>query len=389
MKHLFLNTLAASAGGGVTYVRNVIPYLAAESGLQVTIAVNTALRRELGSFANIEFLPLDISAGRRFWFEQRELPGLIRRAGADVLLSAGNFAIRRSPVPQALLSRNSIYLSADYYRDLRTRGEYRLWLDTHFRGFLAKRSIAWADVTIAPSQAFAEDLRRWTGKPVVAIHHGFDRAAFLSDQTPLSADVEQKLRGPQDSLKLLFVSHYNYYRNFETLIRALPALRHLMGERPVKLLLTCDLTRSDHTGAYRSQRAADLVRSLGVSDLIVELGAVPYQQLHQVYRQADAYITPAYTETFAHPLVEAMASGIPVIASDLAVHREICGNAARYFPAFDAETLARTVADVAQSGEIASSLAQAGVARSTQFSWKSHVQQILQLCKGLGGGPAA
>jgi len=34
---------------------------------------------------------------------------------------------------------------------------------------------------------------------------------------------------------------------------------------------------------------------------------------------------PAYAETFAHPLVEAMASGLPVIASDLAVHREICG----------------------------------------------------------------
>ena len=67
--------------------------------------------------------------------------------------------------------------------------------------------------------------------------------------------------------------------------------------------------------------------------MVVELGAVPYSLLHQVYRECDIYVTPAYAESFAHPLVEAMASGLPIVASDLAVHREICQDAAIYFPA--------------------------------------------------------
>ena len=53
---------------------------------------------------------------------------IIRRSHADVLLSTGNFALRQSPVPQILLSRNSVYTSPDFYRDLLARHEYRTWL---------------------------------------------------------------------------------------------------------------------------------------------------------------------------------------------------------------------------------------------------------------------
>ena len=148
---------------------------------------------------------------------------------------------------------------------------------------------------------------------------------------------------------MLFVSHYNYYRNFETLIRALPLLRQLLPNRAVTLFLTCKLSEGENPGDYRPKRPRNLVKDLGVEEMVAELGAIPYRQLHLLYGRADIYVTPAYTETFAHPLVEAMASGVPVVASDLAVHREICGEAAAYFPRFSPESLAGTVAQVAQS----------------------------------------
>jgi glycosyltransferase involved in cell wall biosynthesis len=383
MMHLFINALAASAGGGLTYVRNVLPHLEAQSDLKVTIALNSGLREEFRSFSKVEFLTPQISHAGRFWYEQSALPDLIRGCRADVLLSTGNFALRKSPVPQILLSRNSLYTSADFYRDLRSRHEYRAWLDTHLRALIAKRSIHWADITVAPSEAFAAELRRWTGAPVLAIHHGFDQENFVSDSSPLGPEVEEKLRVAEPSLKLLFVSHYNYYRNFETLIRALPMLRDQMADRRVKLLLTCNLVAGKNPGAYRPEAAAELVKKLGVSDMVVELGAIPYRQLHHVYSHADVYVTPAYTETFAHPLVEAMASGVPVIASDLPVHQEICGAAAAYFPRFSAEALAGTLAQIARSPETSRRMAAVGVGRASQFSWKTHVEKILDLCRAL------
>jgi len=380
---LFMNSLAASAGGGLTYIRNVIPHLATIPELRVTIALSPSLRQEFPDLSNIEFLELETPPAKRFWFEQSKLPGLIRRCGADVVLSAGNFALRTSPVPQILLSRNSVYTSPDFYRDLLARGEYQTWLDTRFRAALAKRSIVWADCTVAPSEAFAAELRQWTGRPVQAIHHGFDRDAFFGDSSPLAPDIERKLECGQESLRLLFVSHYNYYRNFETLIRALPLLRKLLPNRAVNLFLTCKLSAGENPGDYRPGSAAKLVRDLGVGDMVVELGAIPYRQLHLLYGRADIYVTPAYTETFAHPLVEAMASGVPVVASDLEVHQEICGEAAACFSRFSAESLAGAVARVAQSPDTLRRMAAAGAERVQTFSWKTHVEKILELCRGL------
>jgi len=378
--HVFINSLAASAGGGLTYIRNVLPQLATRPDVRVTVALPPGLKEEFGGLAKLDFLELGRSPARRFWFEQSALSGLIRSCGADVLLSTGNVALRKSPVPQILLSRNSIYTSSDYYRDLRSRHEYRAWLDTHLRAALAKRSIGWADVTVAPSEAFAAELRRWTGARVLAIHHGFDSESFTRDSTPLSAEVEEKLEAAQGALKLLFVSHYNYYRNFETLIRALPLLRDRMADRAIKLLLTTNLAAGKNPGAYRPETAAELMKKLGVSDMVLELGAVPYRQLHRLYARADVYVTPAYTETFAHPVVEAMASGVPVVASDLSVHREIGGKAALYFQRFSADELAETVAQVAQSPETSKRMAAAGVVQARQFSWKAHVEKVLELC---------
>ncbi|MBZ5722030.1 MAG: glycosyltransferase family 4 protein [Acidobacteriia bacterium] len=387
MIHLFVNGIAASAGGGLTYLRNVIPHLAERTDVYTSVAVNPALREEFGELPRVSFVSLETSGGamQRFWREQTRLASLLRSCQAQVLISAGNFALWRSPVPQILLSRNSLYTSGDFYRDLRSRGEYRMWLDTRVRGTLAKLSIHYAERTIAPSKAFADELRRWAGVPVVPIYHGFDRDLFLGDSLPLSEEVERKL-GPADgSLRLLFVSHYTYYRNFETLIRALPLLKKLLAPRRLRLTLTCEFHSKD---GYRTDVAAALLRQLDVANDVVQLGPVPYRSLSHLYQACDVYVTPAYTETFAHPLVEAMASGLPIVASDLPVHREICGSAALYFPRFSPDELAQRIMEVVSSAEVSARLADEGKRRSQSFSWSKHVGQIVALAGqliGLGG----
>jgi glycosyltransferase involved in cell wall biosynthesis len=385
MMRIFLNCLAASAGGGLTYLRNVVPHLCSRSDVQTMVAASTGLRHEIGELPNLAWADLEPArgAGRRFWQEQTSLPQMIRDWRADVLVSAGNFALRKSPVPQILLSGNSLYTSADFSRDLRSRRDYRLLLDTRIKGAIAKKSIRWADCTVAPSEAFAKDLCHWTGASVVVVHHGFDHQTFWADNTPLPADIQQKLDSAKDALRLLFVSHYNYYRNFETLFRALPFLRKRMGGRRVVLFLTCSLGSRENPGTYCAETAATLVRELGGTDQILELGAVPYRMLHHLYHACDIYVTPAYTETFAHPLVEAMASGLPVVASDLPVHREICDDAALFFPRFSPELLADCVMQVHQSSALREQMSAAGLKKSRQFSWQVHVEHIVRLAGDL------
>lgn len=382
---LFINGLAASAGGGLTYLRNVIPHLAARHDVQTTVLLARELRREFSDSSNVAILQADDfpQIARRVWFEQRSVPRIIRQTSANVLLSAGNFAIRNPGVPQILLSRNSLYTSRRFEADLRARGEFRLLLDNRLKKALAKWSVRVADCTVAPSESFAQELRQWTGKEITAIHHGFDNAAFVRDATPLPPATQEQLDSKTHALRLLFVSHYNYYRNFETLLRAIPIIKRQVASRPVALILTCKLAPGANPGAYQADSAAALIRELGISNEVVELGAVPYSLLHHVYRSADVYLSPAYAETFAHPLVEAMSSGLPVVASNLAVHKEICGCAALYFDTFSPQDLAARVVEIAQSPDLQSELSQAGAERSQAFSWNNHVERIVSLAKSL------
>lgn len=386
MIHLFFNALAASAGAGLTYVRNIVPEISTRKDVRATVAVTPGLRREFPEAPNVNFVELNApgTAGR-FWREQSVLPKMIRQANADALISTGNFALRKSPVPQILLSGNSLYTSSDFYRDVLLRRDYGTWLDTRAKAIFAKRSVYWADVTVAPSRAFADTLYKWTGREVTSIYHGFNQHQFFQDTSSLSPDVQGKINAAVGALKLLFVSHYNYYRNFETLLRAVPILRECSRGRKIRLFLTCKLHSDQNPGSYKAEAASALVQQLNIAEEIVELGAIPYSQLHHVYRAADIYVTPAYAETFAHPLVEAMASGLPIVASDTPVHREITAGSAIFFDRFSSSALAEQVAKVASSGDLIQKLKSCGGRRSADFSWREHIDKIVEIARRLCG----
>ena len=182
---------------------------------------------------------------------------------------------------------------------------------------------------------------------------------------------------------MLFVSHYTYFRNFETIFRALPIIKQAFRDRPIRLFLTCQLRSAANPGAYRAEAAAALVRRLGIDEEVVELGTIPYDLLHHLYAACDLYVSAAYAETFAHPLVEAMASGLPVVASDLPVHREVCRDAALYFPRFSPEDLAKAVLEVINSSEQSRSMSARGLEQSGRFSWSRHVQQLIALAESI------
>jgi glycosyltransferase involved in cell wall biosynthesis len=382
---LLIDALGTSAGGGLTYLRNALPHLAARPAVEISLLASESAGAELPAAENVQVLTRvrESSAFSRFLWEQVEVPHLIRKMGAEVLLCAGNFAIWNSPVPQILLSRNSLYTSADFTRDLRRRASYQMLAETQTKGFLARKSIRRAELTVAPSQAFARELTAWSGREVVALHHGFDGDYFFHDPTPLPAPVLAKLKESEGAARLLFVSHYNYYRNFEILLRGLALLKQRQPERKLRLLLTCELAPGKNPGSYQTGEVSRLLRELKIADDVIQLGAVPYLRLHQLYRSCDLYVTPAYTESFAHPLVEAMACGLPIVASDLPVHREITNGAALFFDRFSPSELADKVSQLLDSPSLQAELREKGLRQAGHFSWDANVGRLLGLAQSL------
>ena len=80
-----------------------------------------------------------------------------------------------------------------------------------------------------------------------------------------------------------------------------------------------------------------------------------------------------------------MSSGLPIVASDLPVHREICEDAAVYFPRFSPEKLANCVLQIHEDRGLAGKLSEVGRVRSRDFSWEEHVSGLLALADGLVG----
>jgi hypothetical protein len=75
------------------------PQFSMRDNVKVSVLLSPPLRGQMANYRNVVLIerepPRDVAA--RFWFEQRHLPALIRQSGADVLLSAGNFALWNSP----------------------------------------------------------------------------------------------------------------------------------------------------------------------------------------------------------------------------------------------------------------------------------------------------
>jgi glycosyltransferase involved in cell wall biosynthesis len=251
----------------------------------------------------------------------------------------------------------------------------------------AQISIKAARENVTPTAAFADKLKALhRTRDFRVIHFGFDPQVFAADEIPLSDEQLAKLHLDRPLRRLLYVSHYNYFRNFETLIRALPKiaekLKRATGEE-AQLVLTTDIKRGAVYGGYDATAASELIDRLGVRKQIAMLGAVPYGRLHHLYRHCDLYVCPSYSESFGHPLLEAMAAGLPVAAADLPVHREVCDGAAVYFGVFDEGALADTCVRVLSDEKLGAGLRAAGRAQHQRFSWDEHVSALIGLVERL------
>lgn len=98
-----------------------------------------------------------------------------------------------------------------------------------------------------------------------------------------------------------------------------------------------------------------------------------------ILRNAQGLLAPSRYESFDLPIIEAMASGCPVIASDIPVHREIGGDAAMYVSHTDSRMWADAMDELTKNPEQLLRMRQLGLSNAQRFSWEQAANQMIQI----------
>ncbi len=386
---VLVSAVASKIGGAATYVQNLAREIVAlKPAMRFIFCVPheqaRALRRLSDDLSIIETDAGHRGALGRLWWDQMTLRHIVRRERVDVLYSAGNFGLFAAPCKQVLLVRMPLYFSEIYLRQILPRHRWRFRLEVRLRRWLVCRSVRSADVVMTPSQTMLDDLRKFvhiSDDRSIVNYYGTLTEAFR----PRRATIEPRNGRP---LTLLHVSHYADHKNLGVVFEAIRRMRDT-GFDHFRFVTTAQVQDPRTTDSVCRSGDQALLDDDRIAAKVQMLGDVEYAHLPELYARADCFIFPSCVESFGHPMVEAMASGLPVVAADTSINREILGDAALYFDPFDAEGLARCVLTLANDPAAITRLRRRSLERSRQFEWRAHVDRLLTLFAAVGGATGA
>jgi glycosyltransferase involved in cell wall biosynthesis len=222
-------------------------------------------------------------------------------------------------------------------------------------GALFPWAVRRADRFIAVSRYTADDLVRRAGVPaskIDVVYHGLDPAFTTRGKDLLPMQVE--------SPYVLAVGGVSPRKNTRRLIAAFSRWRARGGQRSrYRLLITGTSLDADfaHDGS-------------GLPDGVSLLGYVDKAQLPGLYAGAAAFLYPGIYEGFGLPIIEAMASGTPVITSRTGAAPEIAGGAAVLVDPFEVQSIEEGLEQVSLPDE-ANRMRELGAKRASQFEWSA------------------
>jgi glycosyltransferase involved in cell wall biosynthesis len=340
--------------GNETYVREVLRSLVAAGGSTIDVLVERAVELDLVPRERLHRVP------RNGFARLAVMTVLARRLRPDVL-----HAIYFLPPASGTATVLTVHdISFERYPEFFSRSA--LLRDR----VLIRRSALSATRVVTVSEASRRDLIEIYGLDparVVAIPNGVGAEFQPADAVPpLPATAGRALR-------VLAVGTVQPRKNLGRLI---DAIRIVSSQLPVELRVV---------GPDGYQGAAIRDRLSGAADVTVT-GYVSDADLAAEYRRSDVLVYPSIYEGFGLPVIEAMASGIPVVTSTGGSLPEVAGGAALIVDPLDVDAIASAVTRIAREPGLAATLRERGLARARDFSWERSARAHLEVYREVAAG---
>jgi len=357
-------------GGLATYATNIIASLSDLSkdlifafipeGREISSNLTSKL-----SHQNILVIKRDSAAPTEPWafrsyWEQTILPAQLTKYNLDVFFGPAFMAPLKWTGPKVVTVHDLFFEWAPQeYKDPHSPAYYHKW---------AKRCAAQANAIITVSQCVASDIGNiWKlhDVPVSAVHLAPGPSFF-----PESLDIARSAvarRFAINSPYILSVGDNNPRKNIPGLIRAFSYVDIPSSFPPLLVLVTAQ-------GEVESVAAR-----YGVLERTVITGYCDPELLRHLYAAAAVVVLPSFYESFGLPLVEAMACGTPVIASNKGALPEIAGNAALLVDPADISAMVYMMKKLLLDNDLRSSLVAKGFDRAHDFSWRETARKTREI----------
>lgn len=360
-----VDQLFFQAPGGIgTYVRKLAPAMTKEDpalDLRLFHARFEGAEPEpwLSGF-RVEEVPGSIRSLYPRWdvFGRPPLPAQVRET--DLVHATNPAAIPPADAPRQRLVVTVHDLAFLHYPGMFSRAwrlMYRLGL------WAAARR---ADAIIAPSRNTAEDVLSRTRVEPARIHV-VPLAAALDARASDPEAVLERLKVPQPYV--LFVGTLEPRKNLVRLVRAYR--RAMAGGLPHALVLAGPM-------GWQPQPLLRELALPGPGDVLLT-GALSEEDLDALYRGADAFAYPSVYEGFGLPVLEAMARGVPTIASNTSSLPEVAGGASYEVNPRSVRDIAKALELVLSDRELADRLGIRGRAQAERFSWEETARRTLRV----------
>lgn len=243
------------------------------------------------------------------------------------------------------------------------------------------RAVKTADLILTPSDFVNRqvvELFRLSQDKVKTVYNGATTfsAPSIGIETPY---IEQtRRRFGLDRPFLLFAGTLEERKNIPTLLRAFARLATSLD---LQLVLV-------GRPGYGFERIQKCLREPPFPRRCIVTGFIPDDELAALYRLAEAFVFPSQYEGFGIPLLEAMESGTPVVASRIPSAVEVAGEAALYYDdPFDDQALGERITEVLTSPSLRADLASRGKTRAADFAWEKLARKYVDTYRGVLGTP--
>ena len=233
-----------------------------------------------------------------------------------------------------------------------------------------------ADAVVTDSASTRRDVVHMLDMPEERVHVLYPAAdGDFHPRTRPEIDAFREARG-LPARYVLYVGTLEPRKNVDVLIRAFADAAR-QATAPHSLVLV-------GASGWMTQAMRTAIAETALGDRLLMPGYVPREELPLWYCGADLLVYPSSYEGFGYPALEAMASGVPVVASDASSIPEVVGNAGVLVPPRAQERLAAAMTEILTDSVFAGDLRERGLRQAARFSWSDSVRVCLDLYRSLG-----